>query len=191
MLFTQNSVPQDQGNSFKTGINVFYLIVNGYSTAFTVFFRHCFGGEAFGFNAFACIGIMLLFMMGHPESPGLAGFFGLWWVALILQRIGHFTRRLRGVQIHSRFDGVSWFETILPFINRPAACALEVATCVLMGIHLMPGDLGLGRFFVFGGGAILVKFFIDSCLDHLQVRRLNDAAIEHRARVARWRSGRF
>jgi hypothetical protein len=191
MLFSQNSAPQDQGNSFKTGINIFYLIVNGFSTAFTVFLRRSFGGEAFGLNAFACILIMILFMMGHPESPGLPRFFCLWWVALILQRIGHFTRRMRGVVLHSRFGGISWFETLLPFFNHPVACVLEMATCILLGVGFAPNDQGLGRFFVLGGCALFVRFFVESHIEHLHVRRLNDAAIEHRARVARWRGGRF
>ena len=191
MYFNQSSSPPDHENNFKTGVNLFYLILSGYTTAFTVFLRHGFGGEAFGFNAFASIVIMLLFMMKYPESQGLVSFFGFWWGALFLQRIGHFGRRLHGILVHSRFEGVSWFEKFLPFINLPVARTLEMTTCVLMGVSITPDDEGLGRFFLYGGGALFLKFLVDSHIDHLQVRRLNDAAIEHQAKVARWRSGRF
>jgi len=191
MSFTQDQAAQQQGNSFRNGINVFYLLISGLATAFAVFFRRSFGGEAIGINAVAAIVIMLFFMMAYPQSGGLSLFFCLWWGALVLQRLGHFYRRLRGIGLHSQFDGITWLETLMPFIGSSLGRLFEVAFCLFIGTQIGARDAGLSQFFICGGIGLLLKFFADRHIDYMQVRQLNDATIEQQAMVARWRGGKL
>ncbi|MBY0589146.1 hypothetical protein K2X85_18380 [bacterium] len=141
-------------------------------------------------NAFVAFGVMIFFMMSYPQSPGILAMFSLWWIALVLQRLGHFSRRMRGILLHGRFEGISWFETILPFLGPNVARVLEAATCGLLGASQSELDPGVAAYFTLGGVALFVKWIIDGHIDHLRVQRMNNAAIEHRATVARWHRGR-
>lgn len=190
----QQSPPsqQNDGLDVRFGVNVFYLLINGYATCFTIFLRRSFGGEAFGFNAIISVIIILFYMLAHPRSGGMLDFFYLWWMALICQRIGYFIRRRRGLIIHSRFEGVSWFAVIFPFLQHEGLLRfLEMFTCIMLGGMLAAHDQALGRFVFFGAFGLMAKGTIDSFVDRKQVQRMHDAAIEQRSLMDRWQRGNF
>lgn len=185
---------QTQQNEFdlRTGINVFYLLVNGYATCFTVFLRRGFGAEAFGFNALIAVVIMIVYMQAHPQSGAMIDFFGLWWVALILQRIGFFIRRRRGFVIHSRFEGVPWIAQMIPALDRIGlARVTEFLLCFFSGAVLGTHDEALGQFVMFGAFGLLTKNILDNMMARKHIQRMQDAALEQRARLERWRHGNF
>ena len=192
-MFSQ-SAPQQQGDGFdfRFGINVFYWLISGFATCFTVFLRRTFGGEAFGINALASILIMVFYMSAHPESGGMVDFFGLWWIALFCQRVGYFIRRCRRISVHSRFEGISWLAVTFPFLRRSnLAGFLEVPLCFVLGAALAHHDQALGRFVAFGSVGLLLKGLIDSSMERKQVQRMQDAAIDQRSRLERWRNGNY
>lgn len=192
-MFQQSSHPQqNDGPDVRFGVNLFYLLISGYATCFTVFLRRSFGGEAFGFNAVIAVFMILFYMLAHPTSGGMLDFFYLWWMALICQRIGYFLRRRRGMIVHSRFEGVSWFAVIFPFLNHEGLLRfLEIFTCVVLGGLLATHDQALGRFVFFGAFGLMIKGMIDGFVDRRQIQRMHDTAIEQHALMERWQSGRF
>ncbi len=192
-MFGQPAPPQqDNGLDIRFGLNLFYMLLSGFTTCFTVFLRRSFGGEAIGFNALFAIVIMVFYMGGHPESAGMIDFFGFWVIALVCQRIGYFIRRLRRVVVHSHYEGDSWIGVLLPFLERVGiARFLEVPLCVILGIALGQHDQALGEFVFFGAFGLMFKGMIDGAIERKHVQRMQDAAIEQRARLNRWRSGNF
>jgi len=192
MFPAKNQTAPEDGFDVRTGFNVFYLLVRSYATCFTVFLRRGFGAEAFGLNAIIAVPIMLFYMQAHPESGAMFDFFCLWWVALVLQRAGYFIRRLRGVAVHSHFDGMPWIGVILPFLHRGGAARfLEVPLCVALSGVLGVYDFALGQFVFYGAFALLAKGMIDRYVERKHVQRMQDAAIDQYSRLERWRRGNF
>lgn len=185
------STPSDFESRMRQRINVGYLILSGFSNCFTVMLRHRFGGQAFGLNAVASIVIMLLFMMSFPASIGLPNFFFVWWIAILCQRVGHFARRVRGIVLHSRYDGEPWIETFLPRLGTHVPRVLEIALCAWAASDLAATDPGFSRLCLSGAAALAAKWLIDGHVDHQRVQRMHDAEIEQRSLVDRWSRGGF
>lgn len=192
-MFEQSNQQQGDGFfDFRFGINVLYWLLSGFTSCFTVFLRRTFGGAAFGFNILAAILIMVFYMGSHPESHGMVDFFGFWWIALICQRIGYFIRCMRGIRVHSHFQGISWLCVLFPFLGRTRmADYLEIPLCVFLGAALAHHDQALGQFVFYGAFGLLIKGVIDNSVERQQVQRMQDAYIEQRSRLERWRTGRF
>ncbi|MBX9787852.1 MAG: hypothetical protein K2Y37_02965 [Pirellulales bacterium] len=180
------------GWDFRTKFNLAYLVVSGFTTCFTVFLRHRFGREALGLRAVIGILAMVVYMATYPESAAMSGYFFLWWIALVLQRLGHFVRRTKGIVLHSRFEGEPWIGALLPpALREGGAKFLEVVLCVLVAAMLQGDDMALANFMFLGAASLTVKAVIDGRADYRRVAQMRDAEIEQRAMLDRWRGGRF
>lgn len=192
MFGMQSPQQQGSGMGIRESFNLFYILLRGYSLCMMLFLRRRIGSEVTGLSGVVAILVMIVYMAGCPASTGMPTFFGLWWVMLIGHRLAHFNYRRKGLVLHSQYEGESLVGVALPFLNfSDIPQFLDVLICLGIGYALHSDDPALGNF-IFGGGiALLIKGFIDHGADGKEIQVMHDAEIEMRAKVARFRRGRF
>jgi hypothetical protein len=171
-----------QGNdpfNARTGVNLLWLLANGYATTFTPFLRRGFGSEALGLNGVVGAIIILLYA-GATNSPETISFFWVWLGFVLYQRIYGIRQRMNGQVVHSRYAG--WPEVGMRFTKseKIARQVVEPLVCVVVGAVLWLYSEPLGRFVMLGPLGLLVSLGLDQQVMRNRVRAMHDAEIEQR-----------
>jgi hypothetical protein len=168
----------EKPDSVRDDFNLIYTVATVYAMCVLPFLRTGFGAQAFGTNGVVAAVFMFL-ATGFMKSTAMLHFLGIWFIALICQRIiGAVSRFRGGGYVHSRYQGNPILAR-LPWVNANAARAVlePVATfwaAVVIGVVAPP----LAEFLIGAAVSLVLKNMIDVEIDRARLRRMRDAQIE-------------
>jgi hypothetical protein len=186
---------QQQANErddMQGAFNVVYLLLNGHASCVTPFFRKDFGKEAFTFSGMVAF-ILILAWGSFANSAGMWLFLQLWLFAMLMQRLKGIQNRMRGVVVHSRYNGYPWLSwKLFPWIkDQTNARGADGIISIALGIGLAQLDPAVGWFIGAAGFSLL---FTEALIVELRKKRLQamrDAEIEQRYLAEHYRNGHF
>lgn len=174
---------QDKQFTMNDAFWFLYRLANAHATCFAVFTRDCFGCEALGWNGVFAL-VMLLFLL---PIQGMIPFFGLWFIAIVVQRIRTLRYRRQGVRVHSMDPGVPWLALKFTKSHAVAVTVVEPAIVGAAGAVISLWSDGLGTFVMLGAASLLVRTGIEQLAARMRVQRMIDANIEGTWYGARYR----
>jgi hypothetical protein len=178
--------PGERINARDT-FNILCVIVNAYCKCFLPFMRRYFGWQFHGFAGLAAL-VLIFLTAGFSGSYAIYEFMWIWLVVMLAQRLDSAGQRLKGMLIHSQYDGYPAMGMAVPFVKRESSAkAIEVALCALVGAALVEYDEALGQFVLFGSGALVLKMMLDGWIDGVAQQRMLDAQLESQAMLQRHR----
>jgi len=182
-----------QGNdlTLRSGVNLFYIVVNAYAMCFLPFSRHTFGSEAFAWSGPAALVLMIVYG-GFANCDLMVPYMGIWLVLIVFHRIRTAWLLRRGWSIHTRYQGTPWLGFMVPFVRKTETAKFwETSSCLVIGPYLCYVNESLGQFILFGYFGLLAKWAIDNHIEIKRIQRMRDAEIEMRDMVDRMRQRDF
>lgn len=173
--------------SLRGTFYVLHVLARAHSTCFTVFTRHTFGQEALGWNGLLAF-LLIPVYGGLANAPLMFPFWGVWFLALIAQRLRTTWAVLNGWKIHSRFRGHLWLGFLLPFVNSyRAAVVVEMLSVFAAGMFLRRWSEPVGKFMMVGSLSLLIVYVIERWALIMDARRMIDAELEMEVRTEIYR----
>jgi len=189
-MTTQHAPPGDQ-ITMAGSLNGLYLLAHTHALSFTVFLRTDFGSEGIGLCGLGTI-LMILGWGAYANCLPMFGFFGLWLLALIFQRIKSFGNWRKGMVVHSRYNGYPWFaKRIFPRMSELNAKGIDAFLCLAVGGLICQFNQPFGFYVMAGCASIMFTecMMVESMKRRL--RQMRDAEIEQRYLAETYKSGRF
>ena len=189
----QEQKPTDFIQDTKTGIHWALFFFQVYSTAIEVFIHHSIGHRYLGFQALAVLMVVPLHtLFFRTNDPSMTAVFLIFYLgACILQRCGQLSRRLKGVVVHSQYNGYPWLMTERAKVSETTVKTwYEPGLIALLGLMLRQSDHANGSFLMYCAFAMCVKNLVGQHLVHEELADMNDSLIEQQHMAERFRQSR-
>lgn len=186
-MHSQQSHHKAAVSTAETG-DAIYMALRVLSTCITPLIRTGFGVEGLGINALFAF-ILLVLLAG--SVPDMHGYFLLWFVALVMQRLITLRNVRRGLVVHSRYGGYPWLAMKMPWVRKESTAVLivEPLLCLGLGGVIYIVSPLFGEFFMACAAAMFLKCLVEKGINHKRIQRMRDAEIEQRWYSEQFRKG--
>lgn len=172
-----------------TGMGLF--IVTVWAMALQLPLRHTVGHNHTDFRAVFAL-LLAFFWGGLTNSMPVLLWCGIIFLSCFLLRLGVLRRWMKGVVIHSRYNGYPWLGTLTGRRVHEIKVKMFLEPLVVAAVGLFVAPFGDSSFLFFVGGAVcmVVSTLILAMHERRRLDDLNDAAIEGVSVSSRFRKRR-
>lgn len=189
-MTNQESMPGDKLTMANT-FNGAFMLAHAHALTCTVFLRTDFGKEGIGIAGLLSI-FLILGWGSVSNSLPMLGFFALWLVAVICQRIKQLINWQRGAVIHSYYNGYPRLsKRLFPRMSELNAKGADAFICLIVGGLLTQFDKPLGWFIMAGFVSIMFTEGMMVEATRRQLQQMRDAEIEQRTLAELYKRGKF
>lgn len=166
-------------------VGFIHMMAHAHRAALLPFMRHSFGICAHEFHGIATIIGLLVLASAYPV---FRLYFFLWLITMLGHRFQSFRLHFKGVESHSKFQGIPWLVMRWPGIKTEQQAKLaEPLFCLFAGMVLATISEPLGRFVMGGFISCIAIMAIDALVDWHVVRSMRDGDIEMRYYAEKYR----
>lgn len=188
-MYPQQQQPK---NDMKATFDFGYVVMSGFVTCVSPFFRKDFGKEAFTFSGMVAM-VVVIGWTSFANTPLMWAYFWFWLTLLLIHRLKGVQNRRNGYVVHSRYQGYPWLMLkLFPRIKDESnGRAAEGFVCVMLGLGLFQFDPAFAAFLFFCGVCVLLIEGFNAEFRKKRLQAMHDANIEQQDLARDYREGRF
>lgn len=166
----------------KGAAALFVFCMRVMATPSEVILRRRFGKHALGLPAALALFAIPMWSIFWPDKDPshLVTFWGVYFVALIQQRLAGIAMYMRGERVHSRYNGDSRLQFLAGRWISPDGVkgGLEGFLVIVVGFLLMPLSQPLGSFLVVSGMSVIGVMTTIKSVEKARLEQMHDAWLE-------------